>query len=237
MTPRTLVLALALLLIGPAPAGHAGSAPPDVGAFLQAGARLRESLVGHRVITHLALPGRESGLVLDLEGDHAPTAKAVERQTRELGKACAAGDTLVIRDVLVSRREIAVVFGAGGYREDDAVAFAPLRRSPIEEMASASAQRAAALQSALALDPGATASSGSARAEAQAQQARAEEIARGAARGREQSELTRVQERRHILSRTWGARVRLASRKDLPLPVIDPAVVRERLARALTVLD
>lgn len=235
-----IVLALCVLLAGmtipSVPEAADRPAPSDVGAFLQAGARLRAEWVGRRVVTRLALPGRSTGLVADLDRGGPPSAKDVARQTRALGKAYEAGDTLVIRDVRVSHREIAVIFGAGGYSEDDAVAFTPLRPSPIEEaMLAASARAWSNAQLSSATVPGGTSSA--ALDAARARRDRAELAARGNAQGREMSELSRVQERRHTLSRTWGARVRLVSKRDLPLEDFDPAVVRERLGPYLGFLD
>jgi hypothetical protein len=224
-----LLLAAATLDLAAGTARNAAAQPPpkDIGAFLQAGARLEAALVGRRVVTRQALPGSAGGLVIRPDARSPLSDKSVRAQVLQLGQAYAGGDTLTISRVQVSRREIALFFGAGGYEESSIAADG--RDPPY-------VSRARWDQWALH-GPDSRESPDEYQRREEERRRKEEEETRQAMHDRDLARATALQTQRAALARTSGARIRLVFRRDIPLDQITERALHAMLGPYLVFVD
>ena len=218
---------------------HAGTdAPPaDVGAYLQAGAALKSALAGRHGITHEHLPGSKDGLELRADRAHPFNRGKHRNRVHDDGLAYAAGDSVIVSAVVVSRREIDIVLGLGGYDPKNLAGTANSTSTSQQQALEWQIRLAAAKEGIPTANPNYVYYE-NLTDEARETRVRELESKRGATiKASEDAALAERQMMKQRLARIAGSRIRLLYDHDVPLADLDEHRLRAMIAPYVTLAE
>jgi hypothetical protein len=235
--PLTMLAMTFAVSLASVPNVRADTPPADIGAYLQAGAALKAALAGRHGVTHENLPGCIAGL--ELRPERRPPFNAGRNRGRvhDDGLAYAAGDSVIVTTVIVSRREIDVVLGYGGYDPAHLDGGGPASQGTQQQILEWQIRLAAA-KGGIPTGDGRYVWYESLTPEARESRVRELESQRGAAiKASDDAAANRMQMERHRIARIAGSRIRVLFDHDVPLADLDEGKLRERLAPILSLAD
>ena len=215
----------------------ADATPPNVGAYLQAGAALKQAFAGRHGVVHQNLPGCIDGLELRPERSKPFDAGRLRNRVFEDGTAYAAEDSVIITTVLLSRHEITILLGIGGYDPthlgDSPDRIFPGRQYYLE-------WQIAWLNQAAGTPTDVYGPWGFMQLTKEAADTRRRELENQRSeliKAREDAEANSLQMARHRIARVSGARIRLLYEHDIPLRDLDERSLRTLLEPYLSLAD
>ncbi len=233
----TLFALVAVVPLAATSFARAESAPADVGAYLQAGAALKLAFAGRHGVVHQNVPGCIDGLELRPERSKPFDAGRLRNRVHDDGLAYATDDSVIITTVLLSRHEITILLGIGGYDpshlNDSPDRIFPGRQYYLEWQIAWLNQAAGT-----PTDVSGQWSLTQLTKEAAETRRRELENQRGELiKAREDAEANSLQMARQRIARVSGARIRLLYEHDIPLRDLDERSLRTLLEPYLSLAD
>jgi hypothetical protein len=202
----------------------------DVGAMLQASAALKSALAGRKAVTQIALPGSTEGLEIRPEARVPLGPKDLSRRLAYAGQAYAPNTYVEIAALRVTRREITVALGAGGYDAKTLQMPAPGSPGYREWNLMGEIQRTRQGGSWYVMHPDGSVTIETPVVDKESRLRELEQSRLEATHQRELAEENARQTRRHAIARVSGTRLHLVFARDLTPADLTEARVRELLA-------